>query len=280
MRWQKEKQQEPRGVYLKSQQELAIMRRGGHMLQRIIHEVCDAAQEGVTTLELDKLAYHRIREAKAKPAFLGQYGFPNTLCISVNEAVVHGVPTKRKLQSGDIVSIDCGLILEGFYADTAYTVGVGQVSELAQRLMKVTKESLYAGIAAARNGNRVGDVGAAVEDMVRAAGFWCIEKYAGHGVGRTLHEDPQILNQGPAGKGKRLVPGMTVAIEPMVAVGTSKTRELSDKWTVVTADGSLAAHYEHTVAILEDGVEILTLDPSLDREYLDKLSVEEGKNSA
>ena len=250
-------------VYLKSAAEIAIMRRAGRLLRGIIREVTEAAVEGVTTLELDRLAYMRIKEARAIPGFLGLYDFPNTLCISVNEAVVHGIPTKRRLVEGDLVSIDCGLILEGYFADTAYTVPVGRISPVAERLLRTTRESLDAGIAAARVGGRVGDIGAAVERMVHAAGFHCVEGYCGHGVGRSCHEEPQVYNTSQE-RGKRIASGLTIAIEPMVNVGTSETRELEDGWTVVTADGSLSAHFEHTVAITDAGVEILTLDPVLD----------------
>lgn len=245
------------------------MRRAGHLLQHIISEVVSAAGVGVTTLELDKLAYRRIREAKAIPAFLGQYDFPATLCTSVNEQVVHGIPNKQKLQSGDLLSIDCGLILDGFYADTAYTVGIGDISEEARRLLKVTRKSLYAGIEAAKAGGRVGDIGLAVEKVVRDAGFHCIEDYTGHGIGRALHEDPKVYNTSRE-RGKRIANGLTVAIEPMVGAGTGKTEELDDGWTVVTADRSMAAHFEHTVAITHEGVEILTLDPELEARMRDE----------
>lgn len=253
------------GIYLKSSAEIAIMRRAGHMLQRIIREVVESVDVGVTTLELDKLAHSRIKEAGAIPAFLGQYDFPNTLCTSLNEQVVHGIPNRQKLRDGDVLSIDCGVILEGFYADTAYTVGVGKISDEAAHLMKITRRALYAGIDAARVGNRVGDIGRAVEKIVHGAGYHCIDNYTGHGIGRTLHEDPKVYNTSVE-RGKRIGNGLTIAIEPMVALGTSQTRELEDEWTVVTADGSLAAHFEHTVAITHEGVEILTLDPELEGE--------------
>lgn len=253
-----------REIYLKSTAEIAKMRRAGHLLQRVIREVVQAVHPGITTIELDKLAYSRIKEAKAIPGFLGLYDFPNTLCVSVNEQVVHGIPGKRKLLEGDIVSIDCGLILDKFFADSAYTVGVGKISPEAQKLLDTTQEALYAGIDAAKVGGRVGDIGTAVEKVVLAAGFSCVEGYSGHGVGHLLHEDPQVLNTGKE-RGKRIVSGMTLAIEPMVNIGGSATRELGDKWTVVTADGSLSAHFEHTVAITDAGVEILTLDPELEQ---------------
>jgi len=253
-------------LYLKSSGELAVMRRAGHLLQRIMHEVWDIITPGITTLELDKLAHSRIKASGAKPGFLNLYNFPNTLCISVNEAVVHGIPGKRKLIEGDIVSIDCGLILQGFYADTAFTVPVGHVSAEAEKLLQVTKASLQAGINAAQPGGRVGDIGAEVERVVQAAGFTCVEDYTGHGIGRELHEEPRVYNTSKE-RGRRLVPGMTMAIEPMVNAGGHATRELDDKWTVVTADNSLSAHFEHTVAITNNGVEILTFDPELGRRW-------------
>lgn len=246
-------------VYLKSADELAAMRRAGHLLRRVIREVLSAVDEGVTTLELDKLAYRRIREAGAIPGFLGLYDFPNTLCISVNEEVVHGIPGKRRLKQGDIVSIDCGLVLDGFYSDHAWTVGVGQLDAKVEHLLRVSEESLFLGIKAARVGNRVGDIGAAVEAHVQAADLSVVEEYTGHGIGRRCHEEPKVYNTGIR-RGRRIASGMTLAIEPMVSIGTGKTRELADGWTVVTADRSLSAHFEHTVAITSEGTEILTRD--------------------
>ncbi len=254
------KEERGRQIYRKSEAEIAIMRRAGHLLRRILREVADTAEEGMTTLELDKLAYSRIREAKAIPGFLGLYDFPNTLCISINEEIVHGIPGRRKLREGDLVSIDCGLILEDYFADTAYTVGIGRLEPRNEALLAATRRALEAGVAAGAVGGRVGDIGAAVEKVVREAGFHCIENYAGHGIGRHLHEEPQVYNTSQE-RGKRIRSGFTLAIEPMVAVGTGRTRELEDGWTVVTADGSCAAHFEHTVAITDEGVEVLTLDP-------------------
>jgi len=244
-------------VYLKSPAELALMRRAGHLLERILREVCDAAVEGTTTLELDRLAYDRIRKAGARPGFLKLYDFPNTLCISLNEEVVHGIPSKRRLCEGDIVSIDCGLILDGFFADSAWTVAVGKISPEAERLLKVTRQALDDGIAAISATGRVSDIGAAVERTAHAAGYHITENYTGHGLGMKLHEEPKVYNTAEP-RGIRLRAGMTLAIEPMINAGTSRTRELSDGWTVVTEDGSLSAHFEHTVAIVANGVEVLT----------------------
>lgn len=246
-------------IELKSPSEIGIMREAGHMLQRIVLEAAGAAETGVCTSEIDKLAHARIKEAGAKPAFLGLYGFPRTLCISVNEEVVHGIPGPRKLVEGDIVSIDCGLIHKGFYADTAYTVGVGKVSGQAQKLMSVTREALARAIEQCLPGNRLGDIGQAVQTWVEDNGFFVVKEYGGHGIGRELHEDPRVENFGPARSGRRLKPGLVIAIEPMVNVGTGDTEVLEDDWTVVSQDRSLSAHFEHTVAITEDGCEILTM---------------------
>ncbi len=248
----------PEGIYYKSDGEIARIRRAGRILHAVLQEVAQAAQPGVVTLELDRLARSRIREAKARPAFLGQYGFPATLCISINEQVVHGIPTKRKLVEGDIVSIDCGVVFDGFFSDSAITVPVGKVSDEAQRLMDVTRKSLELAIAQCLPGNRTGDIGWAVESYVTKHGFSVVEGYGGHGVGRKIHEDPKVDNIGPAGTGDRLRRGLVIAVEPMVNVGTGETEELDDEWTVVTKDGRLSAHYEHTVAITADGYEILT----------------------
>lgn len=244
-------------LYLKSAEEIARMRRAGIILNRVMKEVIAATVEGATGLELDKLAHSRIREAGARPAFLHLYGFPNTLCISLNEAVVHGIPSKQKFVSGDIVSLDCGLVLDGFYSDMAHTVPVGDVTLEAQQLLRVTQEALFAGISKALAGGRVGDIGTAIENHIRPYGYFTAEGYTGHGIGRSLHEEPQVLNSS-AERGKKMLPGLVIAIEPMVNIGTGKTQELSDHWTVVTKDRSLSAHYEHTVAVTEDGPLILT----------------------
>ncbi len=255
------------GIYLKSDDELQLMREAGHLLHRIMVEVCNTADEGITLLELDKLAYNRIKEAGCKPAFLGLYGFPKTLCISVNEEVVHGIPGKRKLESGDLISIDCGLVREGFCADTAYTLGIGKVSKTNQALLKATNDSLYAGIEAMTLNGRVGDIGKAVEKVISENGFHIIENYTGHGIGRKMHEEPTVRNDSRV-RGKRIQKGLTVAIEPMVGIGTGETMELDDNWTVITKDRSMAAHFEHTVAMTESGAEILTRDPSLGKDVI------------
>jgi methionyl aminopeptidase len=247
----------------KNARELDIMRRAGRLLQRIMLEVAAEIRAGATTIDLDRMAEKKIREAGARPAFKNKYGYPYTICASVNEAVIHGFPTRRRLAEGDIVGLDCGLVLEGFYADTALTVPVGTISPEAQRLLRVTRECLDLGISQARVGNRVGDISQAIYDHARANGYHPAENYTGHGIGRNLHEDPQVPNT-PIRRlaaNPRLVPGMVIAIEPMLNVGTGNTRELKDGWTVVTADGSLSAHFEHTVAITAAGPEILTKGP-------------------
>jgi len=244
---------------LKSPAEVAKIRRAGALLARVLREVGEAVAVGVTTEELDRLARARIEEGKGKPAFLGMYGFPKTLCISINEEIVHGIPGKRRLERGDIVSVDCGVRMDGFYADHAMTFAVGECAPQAQRLLDVTREALKRAIAACRPGNRWGDVGWAVQSIVEENGFSVVEGYTGHGIGRHLHEEPQVENRGKAGTGRRIVPGTVVALEPMVNAGTGETETLEDDWTVVTADRSLSAHFEHTVAVTEKGVEILTL---------------------
>jgi methionyl aminopeptidase len=245
------------GIYLKSPTELAIMRKAGRMLEEVLQEVGAAAVEGVTTAELDRIAASRIKALKARAAFKGLYGFPATLCTSFNEEVVHGIPGKRKLEQGDILSIDCGLVHNGFYADSAITVAVGEISPQARQLLDVTLEALWIGIHAAKPGGRVSDIGAAIEEHVRKVGFHPTENYTGHGIGRSLHEDPKVFNTALP-RGPKLSPGMTLAVEPMINIGTSDAVELKDGWTVVTRDRSLSAHFEHTIAITATGIEVLT----------------------
>jgi methionyl aminopeptidase len=215
---------------------------------------------GVTTMDLERAAEKKIKELGAKPAFKGYYDYPCVLCTSVNQEIVHGIPSpKRLLKDGDIVSIDCGVVLDGYYGDAAITVPVGnEVAPDVQKLLEVTEASLYRGIAAARIGNTVGDVGAAVQELVEANGFSVVREFVGHGIGTRLHEDPQVPNYGTRGHGARLREGMVIAIEPMVNAGTPGARVLDDKWTAVTEDGSFSAHFEHCVAVTEDGPLILT----------------------
>lgn len=245
-------------VIIKSPREIAAMREAGRIVAMTLREMGRMAVPGVTTGEMGRFAEDYIIRQGGVPAFKGYRGFPASACISVNDQVVHGIPGERELREGDIVSIDVGVILDGYHGDGAWTFSVGNVSEEARRLLKVTYGALLAGIAVARPGNRVGDVSHAVEQYVVARGMSVVRDYVGHGIGRAMHEEPQVPNFGPPGVGVVLRPGMTLAIEPMVNVGRPEVRVLSDGWTVVTADGSLSAHFEHTVAIGDGEPEILT----------------------
>jgi methionyl aminopeptidase len=245
-------------IELKSSAEIDKMRIAGALLRQVLEEVVAAVDVDVTTADLDQIARRLIEAANAVPAFLGYHGFPATLCTSINDEVVHGIPSSRRLVSGDILAIDCGLVLDGFYADKAITVAVGEVTDDAQRLLRVTRESLEIGIRQMTSGNRIGNLSAAIQKHVEDAGFSVVREYTGHGIGRSMHEPPQVPNFGTADSGMRLKPGMVLAIEPMVNAGTWQTRTLGDEWTVVTADGSLSAHFENTIAVTEDGPQVLT----------------------
>ncbi|HMQ11621.1 MAG TPA: type I methionyl aminopeptidase [Oligoflexia bacterium] len=245
-------------VNIKSKEELEIMRKVNRLLAGVRETLKEMVKPGVTTLELDKKAEAMIREKGAVPAFKGYHGFPSTLCTSINEEVVHGIPSNRVLEEGDVLGMDMGAILNGFYADTAVTCMVGKVSLEAQKLLKTTEESLYRGIDQARPGGRLNDIGAAVQKCVEKEGYSVVREFVGHGIGKQLHEDPQVPNYGIAGTGMMLKVGMVLAIEPMVNIGGPKVNILDDGWTAVTEDGSLSAHFEHTVAITENGPEILT----------------------
>lgn len=250
-----------RNVVIKNKEELQRMREAGYVNALALQTVRDMIRPGVTTIELDAAAEEVIRRHGGKPIFKGYpgpYPFPATLCTSVNQELVHGIPARRKLVEGDIISIDCGTLLGGFVGDSAITVGVGEISPTAQKLLAVTEQSLYEGIDKMRVGNRTGDVSYAIQKYVEEHGFFVTREYTGHGVGREMHEGPQVPNYGTPGRGIELRTGMTVALEPMVLVGTAKTRVTSDQWTVVSADGSLTAHFEHTVAVTENEPEILT----------------------
>lgn len=246
---------------VKSPREIEIMARGGAILHATLLHMAAHVEPGITTGELDMLCETFIRKhTGAEPAFKGLYGFPGSACISVNEEIVHGIPSrKRVLHDGDIVTLDVGVKLDGMYTDSAITVPVGTIDAETQRLLDVTRRSLDAGIAAAVPENHIGDIGAAVQTVVEAAGFAVVRELVGHGVGFSPHEELQVPNYGKPKRGKKLSVGLTIAIEPMVNMGTAKTRTLSDKWTVVTADGKRAAHFEHTVAITEQGPRIITL---------------------
>jgi len=238
------------------------MREAGRVNALALETVKNLIRPGVTTSAMDAAAEEVIREHGGTPVFKGYpgpYPFPATLCVSVNEALVHGFPNGRKLKEGDIVSVDCGTLLEGFVGDSAFTIGVGEISEEAQRLLEVTEKALYEGISMMRVGKRSGDVSAAIQIYIENNGFHVTREYTGHGVGRQMHEGPQVPNYGKSGKGVPLKPGMTIALEPMVLVGTPHTRVLTDQWTVVSMDDSLTAHFEHTVAVTEGEPQILTL---------------------
>ncbi len=247
-------------IVLKTSRELAAMRDAGRIAQRALRLAGEAVEPGVSTWELDRIARRYIEEQGAVPTFLGYGGFPASSCISVNNVVIHGIPGKGTLlKEGDIVSIDIGATYEGFVGDNAWTFPCGKVSEEAQALMDTTRESLFAAIKAAQPGARLGDVGSTVQRYVEARGYSVVRDFVGHGVGAKMHEDPSVPNYGTPGRGVRLLPGMTIAIEPMINAGTHAVKVLPDGWTTVTADGKLSAHFEHTVAITADGPVILTL---------------------
>jgi methionyl aminopeptidase len=245
-------------IMLKSEKEIEVMAAASRIVAQTLLELRALVRPGITTLDLDAAAEETIRHLGGVPAFKGYRNFPRTLCISVNEEVVHGIPSRRRLQEGDIVGLDLGAIVEGYYGDAAVTVPVGRVSDAAQRLLQVTQQSLYDGIAQAKVGNRLSDISHAVQRCAEAAGYSVVTDFVGHGIGRQLHEEPQIPNYGPPGQGPRLRPGMVLAIEPMVNMGGSSVKVQPDRWTVVTQDGSWSAHFEHTIAISEGGTRVLT----------------------
>jgi methionyl aminopeptidase len=247
-------------IIYKSNDELNKMRRAGRITAGTIERVLEEVRPGVSTAQLDAVAETYIREQGATPSFKGYRGFPASICTSINNEVVHGIPSrKRVVKDGDILSLDFGAIWEGFHGDSAVTVFVGDPpSSEADKLVRVTEEALEAGIAQIRPGGHLSDISHAVEQVATGAGFEVVREYVGHGIGRKLHEDPQIPNYGPAGRGPQMRPGLVIAVEPMVNAGGWETRVLRDEWTVVTADGSLSAHFEHTIAVTEDGHEVLT----------------------
>jgi methionyl aminopeptidase len=246
-------------IIIKNHDEIAIMRKAGRILGETLLLLEKEVKPGVTTANLDRIAEEFITKHGAKPSFKGLYGFPSSLCISVNEQVIHGFPGGYVLKEGDIVSIDCGTFYDGFHGDAARTFPVGNVSVDAQKLIDITRESFFQGIKFAREGNKLTDISYGIQSYVEAAGFSVVRDFVGHGIGRKVHEDPNVPNFGKSGRGPKLLEGMVLAIEPMVNAGTYKVKTLKDGWTVVTADASLSAHYENTVAILSDGPEILTL---------------------
>ena len=247
-------------IHRKSPAEIATMREAGVIVAAAIAAARDVLAPGVTTRDLDAAAEKVIRDAGARPSFLGYHGFPATLCVSVNDEVVHGIPGSRVIQDGDVVSIDCGAIVRGYHADSAVTVCVGDVPQDVRAMVDVCEESLRRGLAAVRDGGRLSDIGAAIESYVRPFGYGLVEDYTGHGIGRALHEDPSVPNVAPKGPGRglKLQPGIVLAIEPMVTLGGRRVEVLDDDWTVVTEDGKPAAHFEHTVALTESGPVLLT----------------------
>ena len=247
-------------IQLKSAREIDLMAQGGRILGQTLQTLRDHVRPGVSTAELDAIAESFIRgHDGATPAFKGLYGFPGSICASINDEIVHGIPSKKRvLKEGDVVSLDVGVGFKGFFTDSAITVAVGSVDGRTEKLLTVTSRALEAGIAAATVGNHIGDIGAAVQGVVEGAGFSVVRDLVGHGIGVEFHEEPQVPNYGKPKRREKLVPGLTLAIEPMVNAGGPATRTLQDRWTIVTADGSRSAHFEHTVAITEDGPRVLT----------------------
>lgn len=245
-------------IILKSRHEIEKMKISNRIVVEVLEEIKKKIRVGVTTIELDRLAESVILKKGGTPAFKGYRGYPNSLCISINEQVVHGIPSNRRLKDGDLVSIDLGVYHDGYYGDAAVTVGAGEITPEAKRLLDATQKALYIGIEKARAGNHLSDISNAVQMYVEGEGFSVVRAFVGHGIGTSLHEEPQVPNFGEAGKGPLLKSGMVLAIEPMVNAGVSDVEVLEDDWTVVTADGSLSAHFEHTVAVTDNGVEILT----------------------
>lgn len=247
-------------IVLKTERELKLMREAGRISAGALKLVGEAVEPGISTAELDRIAERYIRSQGAKPNFKGYNGFPATACISINDQVIHGIPSQKQIiRAGDIVSVDLGAVFEGYHGDNAATFAAGEISPEAQRLMDATKESLYEGIRKARAGGRIGDISSAVQQYVEARGYSVVRQYVGHGVGASLHEAPEVPNFGTPGRGVRLLPGMTLAIEPMVNIGTERVKVMPDGWTVLTADGALSAHFEHTIVITAEGPQILTM---------------------
>jgi methionyl aminopeptidase len=245
-------------IVCKSPAEIEKMRAASQLVARILDELAAMVAPGVSTWDLDTAAEQKVRAAGAEPAFKGYRGYPATLCASANEQVIHGIPNRTPLKAGDIISLDMGVKLDGFYGDSAVTVPVGAVDEQVTRLLRVTQEALQKGIAQVRVGGRISDIGHAIQKHVEAQGFSVVREFVGHGIGASLHEEPQIANYGEPGRGPRLAEGMTLAIEPMVNMGKPAVKVLADGWTAVTKDGSLSAHFEHTVAVTKNGPDVLT----------------------
>lgn len=245
-------------IKIKTREEIELMRESALVVSKTLGMLASEVKPGVSTLHLDKLAEEFIRDHGAIPGFLGLYNFPNTLCMSPNAQIVHGIPNEVPLREGDIISIDCGALKNKFYGDHAYTFEVGEVAPEIKKLLQITKESLYVGIREFRSGNRVGDVGFAIQNYVEQHGYGVVRELVGHGLGKKMHEDPEMPNYGRRGRGKKFVEGMVVAIEPMINLGTHKINQLNDGWTILTADGKASAHFEHDVAIVDGKPELLS----------------------
>jgi len=245
-------------IIYKTPKEIEIMRQAAQIVSRTLGKIAEKIGPGVTPLQLDALAEDYIRSQNAIPGFLGLYDFPNTLCISVNDAVVHGIPDNKPFEDGDIVSVDCGAILEGYYGDHAYTFEIGDVDPETKRLLEVTKECLKLGIAETKAGNRIGDIGFAIQQHAEKNGYGVVRDLVGHGLGKTMHEEPQVPNYGRRGRGKKIQDGLTIAIEPMINMGTERVVQLEDHWTIVTEDGKPSAHFEHDVAVVNGKPEVLS----------------------
>lgn len=248
-------------IILKSKQEIEKMRASNAIVAEVLVAMLEACEPGVTPLDLDRMAEEMLKARKAKPAFKGYHGYPNSICASVNEVVVHGIPSKKPLVSGDIISLDFGVVYEGYVGDAAFTIGIGEISPEAEKLLEVTEAALYAGIEQARPGNRLRDISRAIEATVAPHGYGIVRDFVGHGIGRRMHEDPQVPNYDTGRSGPRLKRGMVLALEPMINLGTWEVEVLADGWTAVTKDRSLSAHFEHSIAITEDGPDILSRFP-------------------
>lgn len=252
-------------IIYKTPAEIEIMREAAQIVSRTLGKIAEVIKPGIHTLLLDELAEEYIRSQKAVPGFKGMYGFPYTLCISVNEQVVHGMPSKRILEEGDIISVDCGAVFEGFYGDHAYTFEVGEVKPEIKKLLEVTKECLYIGIEQCTTANRIEDIGYAIQQHAESHGYGVVRDLVGHGLGRSLHEDPQVPNYGRRGRGKKIQNGLTIAIEPMINMGTERVVQLDDKWTIVTEDNLPSAHFEHDVAVVDGKPVILSTFDYVDK---------------
>jgi methionyl aminopeptidase len=245
-------------IYYKSPEEIELMRQSALLVSKTLGMLAPLVVPGAIPLELDKKAEEFIRDHGGEPGFLGMYGFPNSLCMSPNAQVVHGIPDKTPLKEGDILSIDCGVFMNGFYGDHAYTFPIGEVDQATAQLLEDTKASLYEGIKQVKTGNRIGDIGAAIQEYTESRGYGVVRELVGHGLGRKMHEEPQVPNYGRRGRGKKIQEGLVLAIEPMINLGTQKIKQLSDGWTILTADGQYSAHFEHDVAVVNGEPDILS----------------------